>query len=334
MPDLEDIRAFAEVVDSGSLTRAGARLGMSKSMISRRLARLEAELGAPLLARSTRGMSLTEAGSDFRPYAERMVAELQSARDARQPAGRGDRPAAARGADLVRQLAPGAGAGRAGGAAPAARDQHLLQRPAGRPGGRGVRRSDPARQPAPTSRLIARRIAAGPRGAGGEPGLSGAGRARRATPADLAGHEAIPHGDAVWQFRRDGKRFTHRPRGRFTADSGPAELAGVVAGLGIAVMPAFLAGPALERGELVRLLDDYEIPEAGLYVVRPPPAEPMPIKIKVLTDIMVEKFGGADWDVTGRPDPRQASTRGTTGCAGAAVQRGRMVAPDGPQARC
>ena len=82
MPDLEDIRTFTEVVDSGSLTRAGARLGMSKSMISRRLARLEAELGTPLLARSTRGLSLTEAGSDFRPYAERMLAELQSARDA------------------------------------------------------------------------------------------------------------------------------------------------------------------------------------------------------------------------------------------------------------
>ena len=82
MPDLDDIQAFTEMVDSGSLTRAGARLGMSKSMISRRLARLEAELGTPLLARSTRGMSLTEAGADFLPYAERMVAELQSARDA------------------------------------------------------------------------------------------------------------------------------------------------------------------------------------------------------------------------------------------------------------
>ena len=60
MPDLDDIRAFAEVADSGSLTRAGARLGMSKSMISRRLARLEAELGTTLLSRTTRGMSLTE----------------------------------------------------------------------------------------------------------------------------------------------------------------------------------------------------------------------------------------------------------------------------------
>ena len=61
MPDLDDIRAFTEVVDSGGLSRAEVRLGMSKSMISRRLARLEAELGRPLLARTTRGMSLTEA---------------------------------------------------------------------------------------------------------------------------------------------------------------------------------------------------------------------------------------------------------------------------------
>jgi DNA-binding transcriptional LysR family regulator len=116
------------------------------------------------------------------------------------------------------------------------------------------------------------------------------------TPAELAGHETIPHGDQTWEFVRDGKRFTFRPRGRFTADSGPAELAGVAAGLGIAVMPAFLAGPAAQHGEIVTILDDYEIPPAGLYVVRPPPAEPMPMKVKVLTDILVERFGSPDWD--------------------------------------
>ena len=82
MPELDDIRIFAEVVETGSLTAAGARLGLSKSVVSRRLARLEAELGMPLVARTTRGLSLTEAGSDFRPDAERMIAEMQSARDA------------------------------------------------------------------------------------------------------------------------------------------------------------------------------------------------------------------------------------------------------------
>ena len=111
-----------------------------------------------------------------------------------------------------------------------------------------------------------------------------------------ARHEAIPHGDSVWDFVRDGRRFSYRPRGRFTADNGAVELAGVVAGLGVAAMPAFLAGPAIERGEVVTILDDYEIPPAGVYVVRPPPAEPVPMKVKVLTDILLEKFGNPGWD--------------------------------------
>ena len=69
-----------------------------------------------------------------------------------------------------------------------------------------------------------------------------------------------------------------------------------LAGLGIAVMPAFLAAGPLERGEIVKLLEDYEIPEAGMYIVRPPPAEPMPMKLKASTDLMIEKFGGEGWD--------------------------------------
>jgi DNA-binding transcriptional LysR family regulator len=294
MPDLDDIRTFTEVVDSGSLSRAGARLGMSKSMVSRRLARLEEELGVPLLARTTRGMSLTEAGADFRPYAERMVAELQSARDALSRQGEAT--------GRLRLTAPlSFGASHLGPvlAELALRNPSLeistsySDRVADLVGDgfdAAVRLGNLS-----DSSLIARRIAPVRALLVASPGyLARAGTPR--TPADLAGHEAVPHGDQVWQFRRDGKTFTHRPRGRFTADSGAAELAAVVAGLGVAVMPAFLAGPAIERGEVVTLLDEYAIPEAGMYVVRPPPAEPLPLKLRVLTDILVEKFGADDWD--------------------------------------
>lgn len=294
MPDLDDIRVFSEVIDSGSLTRAGARLGMSKSMISRRLARLEAELGAPLLARTTRGLSLTEAGADFRPYADRMVADLQSARDALSRQGevtgrlRLALPMSFGNSHLAPVLAE-----------LAVRHPKLeinasysdrVVDVVGEGFDAAVRLGALA-----DSSLIARRIA--PIRA-----VMVASRdylARRGvpqTPADLAGHDAIPHGDNVWQFVRGGKRYAHRPRGRFMADSGAAELAGVAAGLGIAAMPAFLAAPAIERGEIVTLLDDYKIPPAGLYVVRPPPAEPAPNKIRALTDILLEKFGGDDWD--------------------------------------
>ena len=101
------------------------------------------------------------------------------------------------------------------------------------------------------------------------------------TPAELAGHETVPHGDDLGVPPRGKPSPTGRAGGSPPTAAWPS-WPRVAAGLGIAAMPAFLAGPALERGELVRLLDDYAIPEAGMYVVRPPPAEPVPMKIKVL----------------------------------------------------
>ena len=85
--EIEDLRTFVEVADAGGVTPAALRLGVSKSMVSRRLSRLEAELGAQLLARSTRGASLTEAGATFRDYAARVSAEIDLARDTILPAG-------------------------------------------------------------------------------------------------------------------------------------------------------------------------------------------------------------------------------------------------------
>ncbi|NKF33468.1 LysR family transcriptional regulator, partial [Pseudomonas sp. BGM005] len=70
--EIEDIRTFVEVADAGGVTPAAQRLGISKSMVSRRIARLEAELGAQLLSRTTRGIALTEEGATFRDYAARI----------------------------------------------------------------------------------------------------------------------------------------------------------------------------------------------------------------------------------------------------------------------
>ena len=60
--DIEDLQTFVEVADAGGVSAAARRLGVSKSIVSRRLFRLEAELGVQLLARTTRGAALTEAG--------------------------------------------------------------------------------------------------------------------------------------------------------------------------------------------------------------------------------------------------------------------------------
>src|SRR5258708_34043495 len=95
--DLEHVRTFVDVADAGGVSAAARRLGVSKSIVSRRLVRLEEELGVQLLARTTRGASLTEAGVTFRDHAARACAELDLARDTILPAGglRGRFPIAA-----------------------------------------------------------------------------------------------------------------------------------------------------------------------------------------------------------------------------------------------
>jgi DNA-binding transcriptional LysR family regulator len=85
--DLEDLQTFVEVADAGGVSPAARRLSVAKSIISRRLFRLEAELGVQLLARTTRGAALTEAGVTFREHAARVCAEIDVARETILPAG-------------------------------------------------------------------------------------------------------------------------------------------------------------------------------------------------------------------------------------------------------
>jgi DNA-binding transcriptional LysR family regulator len=77
--DLNDILAFTRVADSGSFTRAAARLGWPKSSVSQRVARLELALGARLLERNTRRLRLTEVGARYYEHARRVLSELEQA---------------------------------------------------------------------------------------------------------------------------------------------------------------------------------------------------------------------------------------------------------------
>src|SRR5579859_1037036 len=85
--DLEDLQTFVGVADTAGVSAAARRLGVSKSIVSRRLLRLEKELGIQLVARTTRGAALTEAGMTFREHAARVCAEMDVAREAILPAG-------------------------------------------------------------------------------------------------------------------------------------------------------------------------------------------------------------------------------------------------------
>lgn len=80
--DIDELRAFLSIAQLGGFTRAAARLHRSQPAISRRIALLEQELGAPLLERVRARAALTEAGRVFLPYAEAVIATLQDGRDA------------------------------------------------------------------------------------------------------------------------------------------------------------------------------------------------------------------------------------------------------------
>ncbi|KQR09028.1 MULTISPECIES: LysR family transcriptional regulator [Xanthomonas] len=287
--EFEDLRTFVEVADAGGVSPAARRLGVAKSIVSRRLIRLEDALGIQLLARTTRGAAVTEAGATFREHAARMCAEMDVARETILPAGdlRGRLRIAAPLTFGPTHLAP------------------VLAELASRHPALQVHACYSDRfidivadgfdcairlGYLADSNLVARRIAP-MRGSlmatpaylrkHGEPD----------TPQALLTHEALLQGTESWRFMDGDKLVTIHPRGRFKADNGTAIAAAALAGLGIAALPDFLVAEHLASGALVRVMTRYPSPEAGLYVVRAPAAHPAR-KIRVLTDLLIERFGG------------------------------------------
>lgn len=299
MSDLEAIRAFVEVVETGGFSRAAARLGVSKSILSRRVSALEADLGARLLSRTTRGISPTEAGLEFKLRAERILADLEEAREAVAQSGEslgGTLRIALPLSFGLRHVQPVL--------QELALEHPRLKIEASYSDGLVdlvAERFDVAVRLGvlADSTLVARRIAPIHAAVVASPAYLDR-RGRPASPADLADHDAViqtgmRQGEA-WRFQ-DGKRLiTVRPEARFRADNAEAVARAATAGLGVAVLPTFLAGAFIETGELEPMLTGFPLAgDAALYVVRPPGAPPA--KVRILTDRMVERFGGEPyWD--------------------------------------
>jgi DNA-binding transcriptional LysR family regulator len=288
MFDLEDLSTFVEVADAGGVTAAARRLGLPKSIVSRRLVRLEQDLGAQLLARTTRGAALTEAGASFREHAARVVAEFEAAREAISPEGDvcGRLRIAAPLSFGPTHLAPVL--------ADLARRHPKLHVHAAYSDrfvdlvGEGF---DAAVRVGylTDSNLVARRIAPLRGKYVASPEYIKAHGIPR-TPEELLEHECLMQGTESWRFISNGKTITVRPQGRFKADNGVALAVAAVAGLGIAALPDFLVDSHVASGALEPVLVDYPPPEIGIYVVRPP-GEFAPRKVRVLIDILVERFG-------------------------------------------
>lgn len=298
MAELDDIRSFIAVAETGGFGRAAQILGLSKSIVSRRVSKLEEELGTRLLSRTTRGVSPTEAGNEFKARSERILAELEEAREAvaQQAGGVAGRLRLAMPltfgnrhvAPLLRELAlkyPRLEI-----------DVHASDQYVDLIG----ERFDAAIRVGTLkdSSLIARRIAPVHTSVLGSASYF-ARKGRPATPHDLAEHDCLLYtgtAEQEWTFRMGKRWVSVRPPGRLRSDSGETLLEWAVAGLGLVVLPNFIASDAIPSGALQHTLLDYPMPTRGLYVVRPPGAF-VPGKVRVLIDLLVERFGGTPyWD--------------------------------------
>jgi len=288
MLNLEDLQTFVAVADAGGVSPAARRLGISKSIVSRSLFRLESDLGVQLLARTTRGASLTGAGVTFREHAARVAAEIDLARETILPAGdlRGRLRIAAPLSFGPNHLAPVL--------AKLAKRHPLLQVQTAYSDrfvdlvaegfDAGVRVGY-----LPDSNLIARRVRPIYAKVVASPDYV-AQRGAPQTPDDLLNHEALMQGTEAWRFIVGGKTISVYPQGRFKADSGAALAAAAVAGLGVAVLPDFLTDEHIASRALVAVMAEYSLPEAGIFVVRPPGEQPAR-KVRVLTELLVEHYG-------------------------------------------
>ncbi|PRA52751.1 LysR family transcriptional regulator [Brucella pituitosa] len=285
--DIEDLQTFVAVADAGGISAAARRLGVSKSIVSRRLFRIETELGVQLLARTTRGAALTEAGVTFRDHAARASAEIDTAREAILPAGelRGRLRVAMPLTLGATHFAPVL--------AEMARlhpKLHIHTSYSDRFVDLIAEGFDCAIRGAylQDSNLIARRV--GP--IHGKLVASPDYVEKHGSPEtldELVNHQALMQGTEAWQFMDGSRIVTVQLQGRFKADSATALAAAAAASLGIAWLPDCITHEYVAAGALVPIMTRYPVPPGAAYVVRPPGQHPTR-KVRVLTEMLTEHF--------------------------------------------
>jgi DNA-binding transcriptional LysR family regulator len=300
MPDvLTGMRVFTTVVDSGSFAAAADKLELSRGMTSRYLAQIEKHLGVRLLNRTTRRLSLTEAGEDYYQRAAQVLglveeAEQQAARGAAEP--RGTLRINAPVAFGIRHLGPALG-------------EYLARCPQLKAdltlndrfvdlveegfdvAVRIARRIDPG--------LVARPIARARAFACASPGYLKKHGAPK-SPTDLERHNCLTYAyggpQNAWQFVRKGREVSVRVKGNLHGNNGDILCSAAAAGLGIVLQPAFLVHELVRAGKLVRILPGWEAESATVYAVYPSRQFLAP-KVRSFVDFLVERFGGKpEWE--------------------------------------
>ena len=288
MGRFDELEAFVAVVDHAGFGSAAEKLGIAKSMVSRRVSRLEKRLGVQLLQRTTRRQTLTDSGREFYQRATQLIADLNEAEqvvaDAEYELSGRIRLSLPLGFG-VRQLAVPIGEFVA--AHPDIElDVDLNDRQVDLIAENidlAIRVGDLS-----DSSLIARRLATVHFAICASPEyLARHGEPR--TAADLAAHEVLVYSNVAagkqWALSDSpgGARF--RPRYRLSANNGDFLAAVASRGVGIVNGPLALMQAHIDRGELVPVLRSRVRPPAGMYALYPP-GRLIPRRVRMLSDAL------------------------------------------------
>ncbi len=301
MDKLTGMAVFARVVEARGFTAAARQLGMSKSAVSKAVAALEDRLGARLLNRTTRRLSLTEVGHAFYERSARVVAEAEEAELAvtrLQEAPRGTLRLSAPLSFGLRHLGP---------ALPGFMAAHPELRLDLDFTDRFVDLIEEGYDLAvrighlPDSSLIARRLAESRLVVCAAPAYWDR-RGRPERPEELGGHDCLTYAyhpnPAEWPFAEPGgRRIAVRVDGALRTNNGDVSLQAALGGLGVVRLPTFIVGPDLAAGRLEAALTAYELPPLGVFAVYPHNRH-LSAKVRAFVDFLAERFGrqAAGWD--------------------------------------
>jgi DNA-binding transcriptional LysR family regulator len=288
---LQELTVFVRAAESGSFSRAARELGLSQPSVSRIIGELETRLGATLLLRTTRRITVTDAGATFLERSREILAEIEDAEDAARgidslrgtirlaiPVVYGTREVIPRLAKFLAlhpllhvELSV------------ADHRQDLVAEGADI----AIRTGD-----LDDSTFGARRLQTLQMMLVATPSYLAA-RGVPKTPADLASHDCISgpgnFGRDNWSFTRNGTETSVNVRGRIHTNSGPGVFASAMAGMGIAMASTVMAGPEVKAGTLVALLRSYKLPTVDVHAVFPGGPRPS-TKVRALVDFLAQEL--------------------------------------------
>lgn len=293
---LTGMAAFVKAADLGSFTAAGTALGMTSQMVGKHVAAIEAQLGAPLLHRSTRRQQLTELGERYYARCRAVLAEVEAADALGEDADAGLR-------GRLRISAPvGFGA--------AALAPVLAAFSSSRPqleveliltdrfvdlvdeGFDAVVRLGPLGD----TSLAVHELAIHDQVACAAPGYL-AEHSAPARPDDLHHHRCLGFVNASgrpyaeWRFSKAGRIEPVSIRAPFRTNDGRTLVAAAVAGHGIILQPRAVVADALATGALVPILTDYTAPSRPMYLMHSP-RQPQPARLTALLECIRGAFAG------------------------------------------